>query len=313
MGWFNPASVAIIVAASLPLAQQIAKDTSKAEKVDVIELDQERYRRLTVPVSIGEHGPFNFMIDTGAQATVLSTQLADSLGIEDRAPASLIGMASRMPIQVAPVDNLTLGTRIFNIQMAALVDKDNLGSADGILGLDSLQNQRVLLDFQKKTIAVADADDLGGNTGYEIVVKARKQLGQLVITDALVDGIKTAVIVDTGAQGSIGNMALLEKMRGRDSGTTELTDINGEQLGGNIRVVQRLRMGQLRLNRFPVVFADSPPFHTLGLGDQPALVLGVNELQLFRRVAIDFKSRRILFDLPRDAIIGDPMRRSYGI
>ena len=47
------------------------------------------------------------------------------------------------------------------------------------------------------------------------ILKITKQslsrvLGQLVITDAELDGIKVAVIVGTGAQGSIGNLALQE-------------------------------------------------------------------------------------------------------
>jgi hypothetical protein len=56
------------------------------------------------------------------------------------------------------------------------------------------------------------------------------------------------------------------------------------------------------VQNFPVLFADSRPFHTLGLADQPALILGMSELKLFRRVAIDFKTRRVLFDLPPDAL-----------
>lgn len=59
---------------------------------------------------------------------------------------------------------------------------------DGILGLDSLQGKRVLMDFEAHTIAVADADALGGDRGFEIVVRARRMLGQLVITQAEIDG-----------------------------------------------------------------------------------------------------------------------------
>ena len=36
----------------------------------------------------------------------------------------------------------------------------------------------------------------------------------------------------------------------------------------------------------------------IGLDDRPAMVLGMSELKLFKRVAIDFKQRKVLFDLP---------------
>ena len=168
---------------------------------------------MTVPVTIGGEGPFRFMLDTGAQATVVSRGLADRLCCNDRKPAILVGMASSRTVETTPIDDVRLGSRMFYIRKAPVVEGANIGGADGILGLDSLQDQRVLLDFVKEEISVADAEDLGGNRGYEIVVSARERLGQLIITEARLDGIRVAVVVDSGAQGSIGNPALLERFR----------------------------------------------------------------------------------------------------
>jgi predicted aspartyl protease len=261
---------------------------------------------MTVPVTIGDEGPFRFMIDTGAQATVLSRDLADRLMLHDRDSATLIGMASSITVETTPIENFTLGTRSFLIRQAPLIEDSNLLGADGILGLDSLQDQRVLLDFTKQTIAVADAEALGGNRGYEIIVRAREALGQLIITSARLDGIRVNVVVDTGAQGSIGNMALLSRLRtGRSLGDTVMTDINGQSMSGRVRLGRQLDLGRGSLRNFPIMFADSRAFHSLGLGDEPALILGMTELKLFRRVAIDFKSRRVLFDLPPGAMMPD--------
>jgi predicted aspartyl protease len=293
-----------------PVTPAEAGSPTELTEAQILQLEIERYQRMTVPVTIQGQGPFRFMIDTGAQATVLSNELAAMLQVEDRRPAVLVGMASRMNIETVGVEGFMLGNRSFYIQSAPLVDGDHLGEADGILGLDSLQNQRVLLDFQNKQIAVADAADLGGNRGFEIVVKARERLGQLIITRSMIDGVQTTVIVDTGAQGSIGNPALLERLRRKHVvGETELTDVNGQQISGKIRIMRQLDIGRVQLRNIPVLFADAPPFHVLGLSDEPALILGMEELKLFRRVAIDFKSRQILFDLPRgvtlfDSIIG---------
>jgi len=280
---------------------------------EVIEMQRERFERMTVPVTIKGEGPFRFMIDTGAQATVLSITLADQLALTERRPAILVGMASRERVETAEVPEFEIGKRTLTILTAPLVERGNIGGADGILGLDSLQGQRVLLDFVNQEISVADADEVGRGNGYEIVVKARSKLGQLIITDARVNGIATAVIVDTGAQGSIGNPALLERLRGRELGTTEMTDINGQQLSGTVREGRMLELGDIQLRNFPIVFADSPPFHALGLADKPALVLGMTELRNFRRVAIDFEKRRVLFDLPRGVREPDWRRSSYGL
>lgn len=268
--------------------------------IETMKLENDRYQRYTVAVMIKDRGPYQFMIDTGAQATVISTDLADELGLYQRSPAVLVGMASRQNIETTVVPDLMLGSRRYHIYIAPLVESENIGGADGILGLDSLQGQRVLLDFNKNQILVADAKELGGNAGFEIIVRARDKLGQLIINDARVNGIDTAVIVDTGAQGSVGNMALFERLqRSRSLGETQMTDINGQQLSGEVREGRILEFGNVQLHNFPIVFADAPPFHALGLGDKPALILGMQELKVFRRVAIDFESRKVLFDLPR--------------
>ena len=279
-------------------------------EAEIVKMQQERFERMTVPVTIKGEGPFRFMIDTGAEATVLSLHLADRLELTERRPATLIGMASRRAIQTTEIPEFGIGRRTLTILTAPLVESGNIGGADGILGLDGLQGQRVLLDFVKQRMLVADAEELGGNRGYDIIVRARQSLGQLIIANAMVNDVKTAVIIDTGAQASVGNMALLDRLRrSRAKGENTMTDINGEDLTGQVRVCETLRIGEMNLTDIPVLFVDTPPFEALGFADRPALVLGMNELKLFRRVAIDFNKRQVLFDLPRgvrrqDAIMG---------
>ena len=302
MSW-HPIAAAAVLATSLTGAAAQAPLPADPG-VEVLAIERERFQRMTVSVTIQGQGPFDFMIDTGAQATVLSRALAERLQLNDRGRATLVGMASSKLVETTPIDDFTLGSRSFYIRQAPVVEGEHIGGADGILGLDSLQDQRVLLDFAKREIAVADAEQLGGNRGYEIVVKARERLGQLIITSARLDGVQVAVIVDTGAQGSVGNLALLDRLRrNRQLADTEMTDVNGHTLGGVVRVARQLKLGRANVQNFPILFADSRPFHAMGLAEEPALILGMSELKLFRRVAIDFKTRRVLFDLPRSALL----------
>jgi len=299
MGWLAIASAAVIAATTTNLAQETeGAAAAPPGSIDVFKTVPEEYSRVTVPVTVEGQGPYRFMIDTGAQATVLSLALADRLGIADRKTATLVGISSRAPTAVAPVMELGLGKRLFYIETVPLVAQENIGSADGILGLDSLQGQRVLLDFKANTFSIADAETLGGDKGYDIVVRARRVLGQLIITDAEIDGIKVSVIVGTGAQGSVGNLALQERLRGRKFGEAEMTDINGDMWSSNMKLARSLAIGRVKVSNLAVAFVDSPTFKALGLDDKPAMVLGMNELKLFKRVAIDFKERKVLFDLP---------------
>src|SRR5690606_29699784 len=121
MGWhLLPAAVAMTANLASAGAQAPAPDGLPG--VEILDMEHERHRRMTVPVTIGGEGPFQFMIDTGAQATVLSRTLADQLGLFDRRPATLVGMASSRPVETTEIADLGLGSRSFLIQTAPVVE-----------------------------------------------------------------------------------------------------------------------------------------------------------------------------------------------
>ena len=49
----------------------------------------------------------------------------------------------------------------------------------------------------------------------------------------------------------------------------------------------------------PIAFADVPPFDVFGLSDEPALLLGTDLLETFRRISLDFRARKVRFQLRR--------------
>ena len=51
----------------------------------------------------------------------------------------------------------------------------------------------------------------------------------------------------------------------------------------------------------PVAFADIPPFAVFGIDDQPSLLLGTDVMETFRRVQLDFRERRVRFQLRKCA------------
>lgn len=277
--------------------------TQTAPDAEIVIGTADRYQRMTVPVTVEGEGPFRFMIDTGSQATIVTRDLTDRLQLEIIGSATVVGMASRAPVQLVQLNGLEFAARVFDNISAPLLEARHIG-ADGILGLDSLQEMRVLIDFRDETIAVDTAKQLGGNRGYEIVVRARRKLGRLIITDAVIDGVRTSVIIDTGAQSSMGNLALRRKLRGRDQGLSTATDVNGGVIAGTVAIAKSVRIQNMELINTAIIFIDSPAFDELGLGDSPAMILGMNNLRLFDRVAIDFESRQVLFDLPARSLSG---------
>lgn len=279
-------------------APEVADPRMPTAAAEVVEGQSDRYLRFTVPVRIEGEGPFEFMVDTGAEATVVTDRVRDRLGLPSTGSATVVGMASRVSVELVSLDGLEFAARVFDGLEVPLLESQHVG-ADGILGLDTLQDLRVLIDFRTDTIAVDDAAALGGNKGYEIVIRARRKLGRLIITEATVDGVRTSVILDTGAQTSIGNLSLRRKLRARAQQQVKNQDVNGYEFLGTVDVVGPLKIDDMQLDNLPIMFADGPAFAQLGLAKRPAMILGMRDLRVFDRVAIDFAARQILFDAPR--------------
>lgn len=294
---------ALPAAAETPADRPAPSVSSAAGLVDpaaeVIALHQERHARYTVPVMVEGHGPYAFMIDTGSQATAVTHEIRTRLGLETAGTATLVGMASRREVELVDVGRIEFGANSYTNFSAPVLASEHVG-AEGIIGLDALQDFRVLIDFRAKTIAVEDPASKEGRTGFDIIVRARQQLGQLLITDALVEGVRATVLIDTGAQTSLGNLALREKLRAKRAQEIVTTDVNGVDIIGELAYVRTLSIEGLTLNDVPLTFADTPAFAAVGLEDKPVLALGMQHLALFDRVAIDFSRQRVLFDLPRD-------------
>ncbi|WP_408591721.1 retroviral-like aspartic protease family protein [Novosphingobium sp.] len=299
-------ATAALLASSLPVVatpHAATAEAAPASNVDVVGIDRDMHNRMTVPVRIGKLGPFDFLIDTGAERTVLARSVAVKLGLSPTSRGTLIGVAGTQAVDLVEVDEINLGKRSFYSLTAPLLEEEWLG-ADGIIGLDSLQGQRVLLDFKAGRMAIGDVAELGGTRGFEIVVQARRRSGQLIMTDALIDGVHTDIIIDTGSDTSIGNRALQRALSRRHKvETTQLLSVTGQTITADIGMARELKLGQLTVNNTALAFADAPPFERLGLVKRPALLLGMTQLRLFQRVAIDFAARRVLFDLPADVVL----------
>src|SRR5690349_2991941 len=58
-----------------------------------------------------------------------------------------------------------------------------------------------------------------------------------------------------------------------------------------------LQLGSVVFRDVPMAFADVPPFKMFGLSEEPALLLGTDLLETFRRISLDFRARKVRFQL----------------
>jgi predicted aspartyl protease len=289
-----------MIAMFLALAAIPAVETPPAQDTSIA-LGTDRSERMTVPVTIGESGSLNFVIDTGAERTVISRQLADRLNLAAGPMLNLVTVTGSGRVGTVIVPSLELsGTRVKDIAAPAL-DQAHIG-AQGMLGLDSLQRRRVTLDFKNNEMKVTAARYLEDTDSDTIVVTARNRYGQLILVNSKLMGERVQVIVDTGAQTSIGNLALLRKLETRKKlpnlTPVSVTSVTGGMLPAQFAQIDRIQIGGVDMNNVPVAFVDAEPFKRFGLANKPALLLGMDALRLFQRVSVDFANKQVRFILP---------------
>lgn len=270
---------------------------------EIIGLDQDRASRMTVPVSIDGRGPFSFLIDTGSERTVVSRDIAGILALEFAEIARLVSIAGTKMVETVYVPELTLGRQNYGEVVAPILEAHHIG-ADGILGLDGLQDQRILFDFLSNAISIEDVTKRAPVGDFEIIVTARRRSGQLIFTDATLAGKRISVVIDTGAQSNIGNLALQRRLGNGNRLRMEqasLVSVTGQSITADAGLAADFRIGRAQFDYVPIVFADADAFRELGLDKTPALLLGMDTLRQFNRMMIDFKQRRVLFDMPGNA------------
>lgn len=257
--------------------------------------------RMTVPVSIGASGPYRFIIDTGAERTVVSNELAGTLNLAVGRRVRVTTMAGQSTLSTFLLPALQVSLVKPDTIEAPGVSAANLG-APGMLGIDALKGHAVAIDFDRNQMEVRPSKKRRTSAGPDdIVIRAKNVYGQLIVTDATYKGRRISVVIDTGSPVTIGNLAMLKRVRTEKSlGKIGLMAVTGQWLQADYRVIDSLEIAKVGFHSIPIAFADALPFKRFGLTDTPALMLGMDTLKLFRRVQIDFANREIRLTLPKD-------------
>lgn len=273
-------------------------NTTQAQDV---KLRTDRDDRMTVPVRLSGSGPYQFLVDTGADRTAVSRNLVAKLALPSAGGAQLHSITGVTQIGTARVQDVRLTRKPETID-AAVLDSAYMG-ADGIVGSDLLRSERVQFDFEKKTMTIVpSATPEGRDDGQAIVIRAWRKNGRLVVTDADVDGQRLTVVLDTGSDISIANEALRQRLSHDDlvdlGQTIDLESVTGAKIPGACMSIRQMEIGGITLSNLAILVTDAHTFKQLGLQNKPALLLGMNAMRAFKKVSIDFASKKFRVVLP---------------
>ena len=258
--------------------------------------------RMTVAVHLSGAGPYQFLVDTGADRSAISRTIAAHLELAPAAKAELHSSTGVTTVSTAKVPSVEFTRPAQKLIEAAVLESKNMG-ADGIVGADLLRSQRVQFDFENRTMTIVPSavPDFKEEPGT-IVVEARRKNGRLIMTDAQANGQTLTVVLDTGSEICVGNEALRRRLLGRNlidaRQTVVLQSVTGETIIGDYMFVRKLQIGGIALENLAVVFVDAHTFKQLKLDKTPSLLLGMNAFRAFKKVSIDFANRQFRVVVP---------------
>ena len=265
--------------------------------------------RMAARVGVNGRERYAFVIDTGAGRTAVSDRVAAEMRLPPGPEVLVHGVTSAVMTPTVRLGRFQFGGRLFNDLVCPVFPADQL-AADGLVGLDVLSRFRLTFDLGNLRVTLAPS---GGSvvetseTFFEATRMNREgrssavaRFGQLVLLTATAEGQPIDLFVDSGAQYSIGNPALMEMIdrhipRSAPRERIQVFGVIGQSVEARIGEVRDLRIARHALGTTPLLFADLHAFRVLGLAERPAMLMGADLLTRFRQVTLDYGRNRMIF------------------
>lgn len=295
--------------------------------------------RPVVDTWLDGRGPFRFLLDTGAALSAVSEFLAGELrGIPTTAATSTVRGSTgdtslrSLRFQELRVDRLRVAAPVLAVLQATPRGED---AVDGVLGADLLLAAGARLQF---AFRAASATLVGGPDEHDAIDRGEIDRGLGAVEIVRRDGplwairgrfsvppashatrpdapprrpgfargeVEVAALLDTGAQRSIGNLALQRALRleaiapQAAPAAAVVRGAGGQALAAQQLDTPPLRLGTATLPAAPMLYADLPVFAYWGLSQRPALLLGMDLLGRLSQLSLDYRRGRVA--LARDA------------
>jgi predicted aspartyl protease len=251
--------------------------------------------RIWAPVFINGRGPFRLVLDTGASDSAITEPVAVALGLAPDFSHSVLvrGVAGSAVVPTVTADSLAVGD--LEVRSVTLpIVADALGGAEGVLGTDGFSDKRIDIDFRHDLVSIARSHEQRAPPGYVTLPLERAGPGLLMVRGT-VDQVKVHVVIDTGAQRSIGNDALRRALVGRHAQGTpdQIFDVTTHVQGGELFASPPIILGGVEIDGERITYGEVRIFEHWHLTHEPALLVGMDALGLLEALVIDYRRREL--------------------
>jgi predicted aspartyl protease len=258
---------------------------------------RDRIGRIWAPVTIDGKGPLRLVLDTGASRSALTPAALNKLGIQPDLDRMVLlrGTTGSARVPTVRVGQVEIGDLLAERQTMVVVD-DAFGGADGVLATTALRDRRILADFRRDRIEITRSNGERAPPGFTTL--RIKLLDQHVPwVEAMVGGVRVKAVIDTGAQSTIGNLALrdalLAKRREVDAREEGVIGVTGDLQEGRSMAAPAIQLERIMVRRARINFVDLHIFQRWQLRDEPAMLLGMDVIGVLDTVILDYRRREL--------------------
>jgi predicted aspartyl protease len=292
------APVARLVASPNPLT---VPEPNPASSLFACPTQPDRSGRVVAAVMLDGKGPFRFLVDSGADGSMISPRLVPLLKLHLNQD-SVVQVEGATGTQLLPwvgITRLQAGDVVQTNVRMPLVDGDVLQGLDGVLGMAGLGAEDIEVDFAHNRVWIAHSEEPAA-PGF-LVIPASRTEGGLLQVNARIGGIPVAAVIDTGSSNTLGNAALraaLLRQMSQDEAPARVFGVTRQVASGGSIAAPTIAIGPIAIQHLHIVYTHVAIFKLWNLESRPAAIIGMDVLGSVSALVLDYGRSRILL-LPR--------------
>jgi len=252
---------------------------------------------ILLPVQVNGDGPFEFILDTGAGTSLLSSDLAKKLKIKIISTKEGQSAGGKISVSLAKVDSLAVGQAKLDDVDVGIVDLTHIGNTigtkiDGDVGYNFLKHFRITIDYHDCEIRLDEPrriQRLGRSSKAEVPMRLASLAKPLLLVNVHANGHGPfQFAIDTGTSTTAIAPELAQQLGLNSSPVGPLTT-GGAQVNVTAGTLESFKVGRAGVDDLVVVVADFFATLSQAVGAKLDGIVGYNFLRNFR-VVMDYPS-----------------------
>jgi predicted aspartyl protease len=250
---------------------------------------------ILLPVSVNGQGPFDFILDTGAGTSLLSTELGKQLDLKILGAKEGQSAGGKVSVSLARVDSLAVAEMRMPDLDVGLVDLRHIGKTvgariDGDLGYNFIKYFRITIDYRKLELRFEDpsrVEQFGKAPLTEIPMRLANPAKPLILVEVYANGHGPfQFAIDTGTSTTAITPELARQL-GVTSSPIGAATTGGAHVAVTAGTLASFQVGGARIENTSVVVADFFAMLSEVVGTRLDGIVGYNFLRNYK-VAFDY-------------------------